>query len=313
MAKHSLAKVVPAALALLMLTACGGGGQAKSTKSPKPKPTVAATAYPLFDAAAFVAAGRFEVEEVRPEGAFSDDPVTDEERELLEASTVVISPGRRTQGPFDELVGARGEAHLGALEALGRERGDADEIASRGAHVWLDPITFARVVDAIVAKFTLLDPAGEQVFENRAFEYRRRLAALDWRQAHSLASCRRTDLVAENADFAPFANRYGLNLSVTNVVDPSKGGDEPDTLGIDELRERGVVTTTVFTDRLPTSRRAAQIVEGHQVRIAVLDSVSELSPTARKSGADFDKIMKLNLDALKTALDCRFEADKSSV
>lgn len=294
------------------VTACGSN-RASVVSSPKlkVKPRVAATAFPLYDAALYISAGRVDVHQVRQIGAFSDAPMTSAEQKELATSNLIISPGRRTQPAFDTLLAQRPNAHLDALESVGRPRAESDEITNRDAYVWLDPVQFAKVVDAIVARFTMLDPAGEQIFEDRAFSYRKRLAALDSRMEHALASCHRRDLVAENGDFAPLANRYGLRLSVTNVVDEQRLA-EADSVPLEELRKRGVDVTTVFTDRLPTSRRAAQILDDDDVRVAVLDGLADLNPDARKSGADFDRVMKLNLDALKAALDCRFAAKATS-
>ncbi len=68
---------------------------------------------------------------------------------------------------------------------------------------------------------------------------------------------------------------------------------------------RSTGATTVFFERLVSSRLADTVAREVGARTAVLDPIEGLTPSEQDRGDDYFSLMRGNLGALRTALACR--------
>lgn len=285
-------KLVPVAL-LAAAVLCSGCGAAATGKGRR---TVVAAFYPLAFAAEQVAGDRVEVENLTPPGAEPHDvELTPRDVARIQKADVVLYLSHGFQPAVERAVaGARGE-RVDVLAGIGLRRGVGEEAGEADPHVWLDPVLFARIVRRIGSLLGARAPANELA---------RRVAAVDGEYRNGLARCASRDFVTSHAAFGYLAARYGLHQVPITGIDPES---EPSAQGlrslIEHVRRRQI--TTIFFERLVSSRLARTVARDAGVKAAVLDPIEGLTPSEQREGRDYLSLMRQNLAQLRTALRCR--------
>jgi zinc transport system substrate-binding protein len=206
--------------------------------------------------------------------------------EALEVSTIVpLIEGGATHA-HDELTGEH------AAEPAGDGGGDP--------HFWLDPTRLSTVTTAVSERLAAVDPAGAAAYATAATSLAGRLSDLDRTYAHRLAACQRREIVVSHAAFGYLAERYDLEqIGITGLspdVEPT-----PQRLAEVTAAARHHGATTIFFETLVSPRVAEAIAAEVGAATAVLDPLEGL-PAG--STGDYVSVMRTNLDALTTALDC---------
>ncbi|MEF3120457.1 metal ABC transporter substrate-binding protein [Kocuria flava] len=195
------------------------------------------------------------------------------------------------------------EAHeaSGAEESHAGEDG-ADDGHGHGAqdpHFWLDPQRLAAVAVEVAHELGEADPDNAALYERNAEELTGELEALDQEFSSGLETCeRRTVVVAHEA--------YGYLTDAYDLEQVSVAGLEPDTEpSPSRLAEIGKVVeeegvTTVFAESEVDTGVAETLAAEHGVETAVLDPVE----TQADESADYQQVMRANLEALRAALGC---------
>jgi zinc transport system substrate-binding protein len=180
------------------------------------------------------------------------------------------------------------------------EESDHHEDAAKDPHVWLDPTRLATIAQQVADRLGAADPANKTDYAANAARLRTELTGLDQEYAAGLANCQRRELVTSHAAFGYLADRYHLEQvglsGVTPDTDPA-----PQRLAsvAQEAREHGA--TTIFFETLVSPKVADTIAREVGARTAVLDPIEGLQPG---STGDYFSIMRTNLTAIRTALDC---------
>jgi zinc transport system substrate-binding protein len=216
-----------------------------------------------------------------------DEAVDLEAREeALEVSTVVpLIEGRATH------------AHD---EQTGEHSGESAGEGGRDPHFWLDPTRLATVATMVSERLAAADPAGAATYAAAAESLTRELADLDTEYAQRLAGCQRREMVVSHAAFGYLAERYDLEQVGITGLSPDV---EPTPQRLTEVtaaaRHHGA--TTIFFETLVSPRVAEAIAAEVGATTAVLDPLEGL-PAG--STGDYLSVMRTNLAALTTALDC---------
>jgi zinc transport system substrate-binding protein len=167
-------------------------------------------------------------------------------------------------------------------------------------HFWLDPTRLATVTTVVGQRLADLDPAGAAHYRAAADALTATLADLDRQYAQSLAQCQRREIVVSHAAFGYLTQRYDLEQIGISGLSPDV---EPTPQRLAEVtaaaRHHGA--TTIFFETLVSPRVAEAIADEVGARTAVLDPLEGL-PAG--SPDDYLSVMRTNLDALTTALDC---------
>ena len=299
------------ACSFLAVTGCGNGVQESARTDASTTGTaqlqVATAFYPLEFLAQRVGGGAASVENLTEPGAEPHDlELTPRQlARLAEDDLVVYLAG--FQPAVDEAVQQQAKdaaLDVGAVTPLQSgyvpiEEGVAepDEVGP-DPHVWLAPLRYAEIADAVAARMGRLAPDQAQSFTTRAKELRTELQALDAELKAGLTGCARTQIVTSHNAFGYLASAYGLEqVSITGLT----AGAEPSPGRLAEVatyaKANGV--TTIFFEEL-VSPSVAQSLAAEVGAKAV-----ELSPLegAPESG-DYFSQMRQNLATLRTALGC---------
>ena len=144
-----------------------------------------------------------------------------------------------------------------------------------------------------------VDPDNAETYESNAEELATELAALDEEFAAGLATCERDTIVVSHDAYGYLADKYDLEQVSIAGLDPDT---EPSPARLAEIGKvveaEGV--TTVFSESLVNPKVAETLAAEHGIETAVLDPVENQSD----ENADYQQVMRNNLEALRTALDC---------
>ncbi len=295
----------------LSLTACGSGAQdAASADAAAPgagQLQVATAFYPLEFLAQRVGGEAAAVENLTAPGTEPHDlELTPRQvAGLAEADLVLYLAG--FQPAVDEAVEQQAKdaaLDAGAVTPLQSgyvpiEEGVAEpDEAGPDPHVWLAPLRYADIADAVAARMGQLAPDRAASFTSRAKELRTELQALDAEFTAGLTGCARTQIVTSHNAFGYLASAYGLEqVAITGLT----AGAEPSPGRLAEVAtyaERNGVTTIFFEELV--SPAVAQSLAAEVGAQAVALSPLEGAP---ESG-DYFSQMRDNLGTLRTALGC---------
>lgn len=176
-----------------------------------------------------------------------------------------------------------------------------DIALSDDPHVWLDPKALIEVVPNLTAAMIAADPGSEADFTANSAALQTELEELDQEYATGLAQCTRKEIISTHNAFAQLAQRYGLvNVSLAGN-DPH---GEPTGTKIAEITDliKSTGATTIFSEPLAPNAITETLANETSVTIEVLDPIEGLSPD---SNADYFSLMRANLVALRSGLDCK--------
>jgi zinc transport system substrate-binding protein len=191
------------------------------------------------------------------------------------------------------------EAPAGEQETEGAAGDDGHGHDGEDPHFWLDPDRLAAVATEVAHELAEVDPDNAATYASNAEELATELAALDEEFTEGLATCERDTIVVSHDAYGYLADKYGLEQVGIAGLDPDT---EPSPARLAEIGEvveaEGV--TTVFSESLVNPKVAETLAAEHGIETAVLDPVENQSDES----ADYQQVMRNNLQALRTALDC---------
>lgn len=220
-----------------------------------------------------------------------DDAVAQDARsKRLDASAVVGL----------EAPGHAGHDH-GASDSGSSESHGAGANGDQDPHFWQDPTRMAKLTAAVARELVRIDPAHAADYRAGAAAFRARLATLDRDYRTGLASCRRDTVVVSHDAFGYLAERYGLTMEPIAGLSPGAEPTPADLARLEDLIKSDGITT-VFSERLVSSRMSASLAQDSGVRTAVLDPIEGLSD--QTADQTYLTLMRQNLAALQKANGC---------
>lgn len=304
--------VRPVAIATVLTSAlllAGCGGSADSAGNGR---SAVAAFYPLAWVTGRVAGDAWTVENLTGPGTEPHDLSLDikQTAAIAEADLVVLEHGFQpavdetveTNAPDAAIVDAADvidlmptSEHEHEHEEAGHDHGDLDP------HFWQDPLLMADLGDAVAGQLGELDPDNAATYDDNAAALRGDLETLDEQYAAGLASCERTTTVVSHEAFSYLA-RYGLEFEAIAGLSPDAEPTPADLARLQELiRTDGI--TTVFSERLASSKMADSLAGDLGLETEVLDPIEGLSDET--ADEDYLSLMGENLDALRKADACQ--------
>lgn len=186
------------------------------------------------------------------------------------------------------------EDHDEEHEEEGHEHGDVDP------HFWQDPLLMADLADAVADQLGQIDPDQASAYDDRAAELRAELEDLDADFTSGLASCERTVTVVSHEAFS-YLSRYGLEFEAIAGLSPDAEPTPADLARLQRLVTREGVTT-VFSERLASSKMSESLAGDLGLETAVLDPLEGLSDET--ADEDYLSLMRQNLAVLQKANAC---------
>lgn len=207
---------------------------------------------------------------------------------LSEADLVVYLSG--FQPAVDDAVAQQADNALDVASVAPLTDGDP--------HVWLDPIRFAAIADALAARLAEIDPDRAADYTARAAALRAELAELDADFTAGLTDCQQRVLVSSHDAFGYLATAYDLRqLSLTGLSPQAQA--TPATLARVARMAQDLGVRTVFFSPLlgPDLAQTLAAEIGAQTR--------ELSPLeSPPQSGDYLSRMRTNLASLQAGLGC---------
>lgn len=308
------------AATLMTITACGtGGGTEESGISPADADiTVVTGVYPLEWLAREVGGDQVAVVQLTEPGTEPHDlELTGRQvAQVGEADIAFHVSG--LQPAVDEAVGQQSPDHaldvaeLVDLRPAGGEASHSEDDhdhseehdhdhGGHDPHFWLDVDLMAQVAEELGDRMAEVHPDGAEDYARGVETVTAELEAIGREYEEGLSSCERGEVVVGHTAFTYLTEAYGLEQVGVSGVDPEREPSPSQIASIaDIVRERDI--TTVFTEPLMPAATAETIASETGARVEVLDpleGVTEDSP-----GDDYPSIMRGNLEALTTALDC---------
>ena len=140
------------------------------------------------------------------------------------------------------------------------------------AHIWLDPLNAARMVENMAAGLTPLFPGQEELIARNADDFVGRMDALDSELRDTLADLPRRDIVTFHEAFPYFARAYGLEVVAVLALEP----DEPLTpqlLKVLVERVRAHNLPPLFTEPQYDDRAARAVAQETGAKVYELDPI----------------------------------------
>jgi zinc transport system substrate-binding protein len=300
-------RLLAAILALGVLTGCAVSAAADA------RPAVVTAFYPLEFLSRRLGGDRIAVTNLTKPGAEPHDvELNPRQVGLISDAALVVylkgfqpavdeaveqeAPGRAFDvGTTVELLPIAEEEH----EHVPGEEEHAEAAGGRDPHVWLDPVRFATITDALGERLAATDPAHAADYRARATAMHAELDSLNTEYADGLRDCARREIVTSHEAFHYLAERYGLTeIGITGVSPEAEPSPRRLAEVADQARATG--TTTIFFETLVSPKVADTIAREVGARTAVLDPLEGLA----EPGADYFSVMRSNLAALRQALGC---------
>ncbi|MEO5778577.1 MAG: metal ABC transporter substrate-binding protein [Arthrobacter oryzae] len=304
-------------LSTLSLSACASGAPAETSASGTAGAdgaplTVMASFYPLQYVAEQVGGTLVKVESLTPPGTEPHDlelsPAS--VASLENAAAVVYLSGFQPavddaikQASPANVVDVSAEANLeaGHSEAGESEEAHAGEAKTGGMdlHFWLDPDRLAKAAHSVAAELGEVDPGNAATYKANAEALTGKLTALDQDFSQGLATCTTRTAVVSHEAYGYLTNKYELKQVGISGLEPDT---EPSPARLAEIgtvvKDEGV--TTIFTETLVNPKVAETLAADLGIKTAVLDPLEGLVDDS----LDYEKVMRQNLEALRSALSC---------
>ena len=304
-----LARIVLAGLLAVALTPTAAHATRSDHSDSKKKVTVTAAFFPLAAAVAQVGGSLVKVINLTPAGVEPHDiELNTQQAESVLDADLAVMVGNGFQPQVEDIAADRSGPTLNVLKALPINAGDKKveegDATALDPHVWLDPVLYQSVVDAIASALSKVDPDHAADYTANAAAYNAKLATLNTEYETGLANCSRQLLVTAHEAFGWLTQRYGLTQEGIAGISPDAEPNPQRLADLTDLVEKKGVTT-IYTEDLVSPKVARTLArEAGGLKTATLNPLEGLTAKQIKAGATYISEMQDNLQAIQKGLGC---------
>ena len=304
-----LARIVLAGLLAVALTPTAAHATRGNHSDSKKKVTVTAAFFPLAAAVAQVGGSLVKVTNLTPAGVEPHDiELNTQQAESVLDADLAVMVGNGFQPQVEDIAADRSGPTLNVLKALPINAGDKKveegDATALDPHVWLDPVLYQSVVDAIASALSKVDPDHAADYTANAVAYNAKLATLNTEYETGLANCSRQLLVTAHEAFGWLTQRYGLTQEGIAGISPDAEPNPQRLADLTDLVEKKGVTT-IYTEDLVSPKVARTLArEAGGLKTATLNPLEGLTAKQTKAGATYISEMQDNLQAIQKGLGC---------
>ena len=304
-----LARIVLAGLLAVALTPTAAHATRGNHSDSKKKVTVTAAFFPLAAAVAQVGGSLVKVTNLTPAGVEPHDiELNTQQAESVLDADLAVMVGNGFQPQVEDIAADRSGPTLNVLKALPINAGDKKveegDATALDPHVWLDPVLYQSVVDAIASALSKVDPDHAADYTANAVAYNAKLATLNTEYETGLANCSRQLLVTAHEAFGWLTQRYGLTPEGIAGISPDAEPNPQRLADLTDLVEKKGVTT-IYTEDLVSPKVARTLArEAGGLKTATLNPLEGLTAKQIKAGATYISEMQDNLQAIQKGLGC---------
>ena len=304
-----LARIVLAGLLAVALTPTAAHATRGNHSDSKKKVTVTAAFFPLAAAVAQVGGSLVKVTNLTPAGVEPHDiELNTQQAESVLDADLAVMVGNGFQPQVEDIAADRDGPTLNVLKALPINAGDKKveegDATALDPHVWLDPVLYQSVVDAIASALSKVDPNHAADYTANAAAYNAKLATLNTEYETGLANCSRQLLVTAHEAFGWLTQRYGLTQEGIAGISPDAEPNPQRLADLTDLVEKKGVTT-IYTEDLVSPKVSRTLArEAGGLKTATLNPLEGLTAKQIKAGATYISEMQDNLQAIQKGLGC---------
>lgn len=171
-------------------------------------------------------------------------------------------------------------------------------------HIWLNPNLAKTQVSTILQGYQTIDPVHQAQYSTNAQSLLSKLSDLENEYKKGLQNCRQTEIVTSHAAFAYLASEYGFHLVSISGISPDQEPSPAQLAKIAQFVKEHKVKY-IFFERLLSPKLSETIAQETGAQTMVLDPLEGLTEKDIQSGRDYFSVMRENLIALRTALECQ--------
>jgi zinc transport system substrate-binding protein len=295
-------KLVPVLAAALALSVAALSGCGKTDKTPGTVDVVAAF-YPLQFLAEQIGGDHVAVTNLVKPGAEPHDLELSPKQVAAISDADLVLYLHSLQPTVDAAVRMEAGGHaldVTKMAPLVPAPAGSDEPDALDPHIWLDPVRFTAISEAVADRLAAVDPAHAADYAANEAALTAKLIDLNQRYATGLADCRRHDIVTSHAAFGYLAARYHLTQVPITGLAPEAEPTPRKLADVAKLaRSKGV--TTIFFETLVSPKIADTLAREIGAQAQVLDPIEGIEPG---SSDTYLTAMNANLNRLRTALGC---------
>ncbi|MFI5182665.1 MAG: metal ABC transporter substrate-binding protein [Thermoanaerobaculia bacterium] len=267
----------------------------------------AATIPPLADVVARVAGPGWNVAIVIPPGVSPHvfEP-TPREARLVAPARLVVTVGAGYDGWAARLASACASkaalfdagraAGIGTAEGAEEHAGHEHGGLGHDPHWWLSPPLVAKMLPALAAELSTLDPAGAEGYRERAALLSAELARLDAELLETLRPVSGSSLFTAHDAWAYFADRYGLKDGAS--IEPVPGREpSPREIRSLVLGARRLKVRTLFTEPQFPPDVARVVAAEAGLSVATVDPIGGVAGRQR-----YEDLMRFNARVFRVGL-----------
>lgn len=280
----------------------------KNNSQPTGRIQVATSFYPIYFFASQIGGNKADVFNITPAGAEPHDyePTTQDIVRINQSQMLILNGGKlEAWGDKikDQLQGTN-ILIVTAGEGLANKEITEEGQKIQDPHIWLDPILAKTEVERIEKGFEKIDPKDAVYFQSNAKKLQEELDVLNKEYQQGLSSCNKTDFVTSHAAFGYLSAQYGITQISISGVSPDEEPSAQTLAKISDLIKKQNIKI-VFFESLISPKLSETMAQETGVKTMVLDPIEGISDNGLKAGQNYLTVMKNNLMALKTALECK--------
>lgn len=272
--------------------------------------------YPLAELAQQVGGEYVNVNNLVPAGAEPHDfePLPKDILALNTADLVIIN-GAGFEPWVEKIIPELESKHVKILDVSkvvpellksteeGDEREEDHERGEYDPHFWIDPVLYLSQAQAVKNALIEINPSLTKEFSHQGDTYIAQLQSLDNEFKNGLGSCKQNEIVTNHAAFGYLAKRYNLTMLSISGLSPDS---EPSAKRMGEITElvKKDGVKVIFTESLVSPKISETLAKEAGVQTMVLNPIEGLTEDQIKAGENYITVMKLNLQSLRTALEC---------
>lgn len=292
-------RLLPALLTIFFLFSFSGcqdfsGGKLK----------VCVTLYPLYDFTSKLAGDKVEIVYIRPSGDHHSGELSAGDMRAIEGSDLLIYNGAGLEKWLENIINeglVKAVSASKGIELIYTDEDHTGDVRFADPHVWLDPLRAKKQMENILDALTEADPENADFYQQNYQHYAAEFDILDEQYLQELSELSLSVIVATHKAYGYLCGRYGLEqLAAFDEHNSGEAGAGDFAWLVDEIRERGI--TAVFYDELEGDEVARALSTETGASVLPLSTIAALTPAQESGGEDYFSVMRLNLDALKSAL-----------
>lgn len=226
--------------------------------------------------------------------------VASEVVDLRESEDEHDEHGEEEHGEDDHDAEHHDEDHEGEHHEDDKHEDGEDHEHNHGAfdpHVWLDPVLFAEIAEALRDELVTLDPSNKSLYTQNTDTLLEKLEVLDSQYEQQLARCELDEVITSHDAFGYVGDRYGFEIHAIAGISTQS---TPSARALAELREEaeeGIGAILLENNSIAAFGETLARETG-------LKTLSIDPAVSASGGDDYIGIMNANLAAFAEALQC---------